>query len=152
MKAEGWGDAFYSRTRGTLHDMLRANLALGRPTRQSSHYGRTGEGKHVVSEVLPLDFGVHTAAGDARPWWEVDLGGIVQMARIVYLDRARYAERGAFLNISTSTDGEHYDEVYRRAGAPGARIVDVAAPRSARFVRVSLEEGGPLHFRQVIVL
>ena len=61
MNAEGWGDAFYSRSRGTLHDMLRTNLALGKPSRQSSYHGRTDQAEHVVSEALPLDFGVHSS-------------------------------------------------------------------------------------------
>jgi FkbM family methyltransferase len=152
MKAEGWGDAFYSRSRGTLHDMLRANLALGRPTRQSSYYGRTAQAQRVVSDVLPLDYGVHTAVGDDRPWWEVDLGDITKISRIIYLDRPRYVERGASLTISTSADGEQYDVVYRRDGKPLERMIDFAVPTTARFVRASLEDGGPLHFRQVIVL
>lgn len=152
MNAEGWGDAFYSRSRGTLHDMLRTNLALGRPTRQSSYYGRTAQAERVVSDVLPLDYSVHTAAGDDRPWWEVDLGDITAISRIIYLDRPKHVARGASLRISTSADGERYDVVYRRDGKPLERIIDVAAPTSARFVRASLEDGGPLHFRQVIVL
>jgi FkbM family methyltransferase len=152
MNTEGWGDAFYSRSRGTLHDMLQINLALGRPTRQSSYYGRTGQAEHVVGEALPLDFGAHTAVGDDNPWWEVDLGDVTQISRIIYLDRHKYVERGASLRISTSADGDQYDVVYKRDGKPIERIVDVAAPTNARFVRVSLEDGGPLHFRQVIVL
>ena len=152
MKAEGWGDAFYSRSRGTLHDMLRTNLALGRPTRQSSYYGRTAQAQRLVSDGLPLDYGVHTAVGDDRPWWEVDLGAITEISRIIYLDRPNYAERGASLRISTSADGKRYNEVYRRDGKPLERMIDVAVPTTARFVRASLEDGGPLHFRQVIVL
>jgi FkbM family methyltransferase len=152
MKAIGWGDAFYSRSRGTLHDMLRTNLALGRPTRQSSYYGGTGQDEHVVSEMLPRDYGVHVAVGDDSPWWEVDLGHITAVSRIIYLDRPQYLGRAASLKIATSADGEQYDVVYRRDGKPLERIVDVAAPTSARFVRVSLEHGGPLHFRQIIVL
>ena len=127
MNAEGWGDAFYSRSRGTLHDMLRTNLALGRPTRQSSYYGRTAQAELVFSEVLPLDYGVHTAAGDDRPWWEVDLGDITAISRIIYLDRPKHVARGASLRISTSADGERYDVVYRRDGKPLERIIDVAA-------------------------
>jgi len=42
--------------------------------------------------------------------------------------------------------------VYKRDSKLLDRIIDVSAPASARFVRVSLEGGGPLHFRQVIVL
>ena len=152
MKAEGWGDAFYSRSEGTLHEMLRTNLALGRPTRQSSYYGRSEQGEHVVGESLPLDFGVHTAEGDDRPWWEVDLGKLTEVSRIVYLDRPKQIDRGASLVISVSTGDERYEEVYRRDGQPLERIIDVAVSTAARFVRVSLEDGGPLHFRQVIVL
>jgi hypothetical protein len=152
MNAEGWGDAFYSRSRGTLHDMLRANLALGRPTRQSSYHGRTGQAEHTVGEVLPLDFGVHTAAGDDQPWWEVDLGDVREISRILYLDRPKFLERGAGLRISSSVDGERYDVLYARDGQPLERIIDVPVATRARFVRVSLEGGGPLHFRQVVVL
>ena len=152
MNAEGWGDAFYSRRRGTLHTMLRTNLARGKPTRQSSYHGRTGQDEHVVSEVLPPDFGVHTGKGDDKPWWEVDLGDVTEISRIIYLDRPKFLERGASLRISLSADGTKYDVVYERDGQPLERIIDVPAATRARFVRVSLEGGGPLHFRQVIVL
>ena len=152
MNAEGWGDAFYSRSRTTLHDMLGKNLALGRPTRQSSYYGRTDQAERVVRDDVPLDFGVHTAGGDDQPWWEVDLGHDTKISRIIYLDRPKYAERGASLRISTSLDGQHYDVVFRRDGRPLENLIDIAVPAVARFVRVSLEGGGPLHFRQVILL
>jgi FkbM family methyltransferase len=153
MKADlGWGDAFYSRSRGSLHGMLGKNLALGRPTRQSSYYRRTGQAEHVVRDVLPRDFSVHTALGDVRPWWEVDLGQVSEISRIIYLDRPGYVERAAWLTISCSADGEQYDVVFSRRGQLLQKIIDVPAPTKARFVRVSLEVGGPLHFRQVIVL
>jgi FkbM family methyltransferase len=152
MYAEGWGDAFYSRSRGTLSEMLARNLARGRPTRQSSYYGRTGEGEHVVGAELPFHYSVHTAVGDDRPWWEVDLGQVTEISRILYLDRPKFLDRGAGLRISVSADGTRYDQVYSREGQPLQRLIDVSAPTWARFVRVSLEGGGPLHFRQVIVL
>ena len=152
MKAEGWGDAFYSRRGGTLQEMLRRNLALGRPTRQSSYYGRANEAVHVVGDSLPPDFSVHTDAGDDRPWWEVDLGSVTEISRVLYLDRPKQIERGASLVISVSTDGEQYEAVYRRDGKRIERMIDVAVSTPARFVRVSLSHGGPLHFRQVIVL
>jgi hypothetical protein len=132
--------------------MLRTSLALGRPTRQSSYYGRTHQGARVVTETLPRDFGVHTALGDEKPWWEVDLEALNYISRIIYLDRLGYLDRGASLVISVSADGAQYEVAYRRAGRPLERIIDVAISKSARFVRVNLEDGGPLHFRQVIVL
>ena len=152
MRAEGWGDAFYSRSGGTLHEMLRTSLARGRPTRQSSYYGRSSEDEHVVGESLPLDFGVHTEEGDSQPWWEVDLGTVTKISRVLYLDRPKQIDRGASLVISVSPDGEQYEIVYRREGKPIERIIDVAVSTAARFVRVSLTDGGPLQFRQVIVL
>jgi hypothetical protein len=90
--------------------------------------------------------------GDEKPWWEVDLEAINYISRIIYLDRLGYLERGAALVISVSADGAQYEVVYRRVGRPLERIIDVAISKSARFVRVNLEDGGPLHFRQVIVL
>ena len=152
MNREGWGDAFYSRSRGTLHDMLHDNLARGRPTRQSSYHGGTDRAEHVVSDRLPLDWGVHTAADDLRPWWEVDLGDVIEVSRVLYLDRPKHLGRAASLGISTSTDGEQYDVLYSRAGQPLQPMIDIAARTKARFLRVSLGSGGPLHFRQVIVL
>lgn len=151
MNVDGWGDALFSRTRGSLHEMLSANLAAGRPTRQSSHYGRPGPSDQVLPETVPRDFGVHTAVGDEQPWWEVDLGRVEPVSRIIYLDRPKYLERGAALVISVSADGSTYAPVYRREGRPLERIVDVHTDVEARFVRVSLEDGGPLHFRQLIV-
>ena len=152
MNAEGWGDAFYSRSSGTLHGMLQENLARGRPTRQSSYHGRTGEGEHLVGDGIPLDFGVHTAAGDSTPWWEVDLGEVTEISRIIYLDRPKYLRRGAALKIWLSTDGTQYDVVYDRDGQLLERIIDIPAAARARYLRVGLDHGGPLHFRQVIVL
>ena len=134
------------------HNMLRTSLALGRPTRQSSNCGRTHQGARLATEMLPRDLGVHTALGDEKPWWEVDLEALNYISRIIYLDRLGYLERGASLVISVSADGPQYEVVYRRAGRPLERIIDVAISKSARFVRVNLEDGGPLHFRQVIVL
>ena len=49
------------------------------------------------------------------------------------------------MRISLSADGEQYDMVYKRDGKRLERIIDVAVAMRARFVRVSLATGGPLH-------
>jgi FkbM family methyltransferase len=151
MNADSWGDAFYSRPRTALHEMLGRNLAHGKPTRQSSHYGARGS-ERLVGDMVPKDYGVHTAVDDASPWWEVDLGSPNEISRIIYLDRAKYLERATSLRISTSVDGERYDVVYRREGKALKTIIDIGTSVTARYVRVSLESGGPLHFRQLIVV
>ena len=69
MKAEGWGDAFYSRRRGTLYEMLRTNLALGRPTRQSSYYGRSGQGSTWSARCC------RWTSACTRPWVTTGRGG-----------------------------------------------------------------------------
>lgn len=152
MNADGWGDAFYSRTRGTLHDMLRRNLAGGKPTRQSSYYRRTDEENPRVGDSLPLDFDVHTALGDDRPWWEVDLEEPVDLSRVIFLDRPKHLRRSASLRIWVSLDGDRYEMIYERDAEVLERIVDVAVKTSARYVRLDLQNGGPLHFRRLIVL
>ncbi len=153
MKPEtGWGDAFYTRNDGTLQRMLERNLALGKPTRQSSYYGKSERSAHVVGAGLPRQFSVHTSGDDPRPWWEVDLGRVTDISRVIYLDRPGLLGRAAALTISTSTNGKQYTPILRQRNQPLEKIVDVATQTKARFVRVSLDVGGPLHFRQLIVL
>lgn len=132
--------------------MLSRNLAHGKSTRQSSHYERIEPTARLIGDVVPQGYGVHTAVGDVHPWWEVDLGEPTAISRIIYLDGAKRPDRAAaLLRISTSLDGEKYEEVYRCAGKP-VGLVDIGAPVDARYVRVSLDNGGPLQFRQLIVV
>jgi hypothetical protein len=91
------------------HNMLRISLALGRPTRQSSNCGRTHQGARLATEMLPRDLGVHTALGDEKPWWEVDLEALNDISRIIGLDRVGYLERGGSLVISVWTDDAQGD-------------------------------------------
>jgi hypothetical protein len=106
------------------HNMLRTSLALGRPTRQSSNCGRTHQGARLATEMLPRDLGVHTALGDEKPWWEVDLEALNDISRIIGLDRVGYLERGGSLVISVWTDDAQGD--LPRASRPLERIIDVA--------------------------
>jgi hypothetical protein len=148
----GWGDAFYSRTHGTLRRLLAQNLALGRPTRQSSHLVGSSATAAVLDADLPDQFGVHTADDDPAPFWEVDLGAVRPIRRLLYLDRRGRLRRAASLVISTSVDGARYDVVHRRDPERLSNLLDVAVEVDARFVRLALEDGGPLHFRSLVVL
>jgi FkbM family methyltransferase len=152
MKREGWGDAFYSRSRTRLHALLHDSLALKRPARQSSFYRKNYPADAAVDGVLATDFSIHTAEGDAQPWWEVDLGCPTDIRRIICLDRPKFEARAASMSFSTSLDGANYDVVYRRDSKHLDAFVDARIRSTARFVRVKLDDGGPLHFRQLIVV
>jgi FkbM family methyltransferase len=152
MKPEGWGDAFYSKARTRLHALLGDSLALHKATRQSSFYDERFQASAAVNGKPGRSFAVHTAVGDAGPWWEVDLGRAEEIRRIIYLDRPSFESRAASLSISTSLDGASYQVVFRRDAAHLSTFVDARVQTSARFVRVTLDDGGPLHFRQLIVV
>jgi hypothetical protein len=59
--------------------------------------------------MLPRDLGVHTALGDEKPWWDVDLEALNDISRIIGLDRLGYLERGGSLVISVWTDDAQGD-------------------------------------------
>jgi FkbM family methyltransferase len=152
MNRAGWGDAFYSKRSTRLNSLLARSIARDKPARQSSYYDNVHLATSAVNGVLAADFSIHTAAADPTPWWEVDLGRITDIRRIIYLDRPKFESRAASLTISTSSDGADYQVAYRREGKRLDEIIDVLVRLSARFVRVGLEGGGPLHFRQLIIV
>ena len=89
---------------------------------------------HFMRQALMSDL-----AGETVPF-HVASNHVVEVSRVIYLDRPKHLGRGTTLEISTSTDGEQYDVLYTRPGNPLERIVDVATRTSAMFVRVSPPE------------
>jgi FkbM family methyltransferase len=148
----GWGDAFFTRQHSVLDLYLKHNLARGGICRQSSTFRADLKPDGVVSGVLPAGFGVHTAVSDRRPWWEVDLRSLQPVKRILYLDRRGFEKRGAALQLLLSDDGREYRCIYDRKTRALRTIIDVELNTVARYIRVVLPQGGPLHFRQLIAL
>ncbi len=99
-------------------------------------------------------WGFHTAQVE-NPWWQVDLGQIQSLARVVVYNRCDGSvERVANLVISLSSDGEAWTEAFRNDGAifygasDGKPLLVDLGGSEARFVRlwVPTAAGAPTYF------
>jgi hypothetical protein len=113
----------------------------------------------TVDGVKNGKWGFHTDA-DNQPWWQVDLGKVHALSRVLVFNRsdnAGVAERAGKLRVLLSDDGKTWREAYRHDGkvffgATDGKPLTVAlngAP--ARLVRIQLPEHGYLHFDEVEV-
>jgi FkbM family methyltransferase len=148
---DGWGNAFFSKPVTRLHQLSARNLARGKEAKQSSTY-YDFKAARGVDNILTGPFNVHTRLNDTEAWWQVDLGEMTPINRILFLDRADHELKAATLQIQLSRDGEEFWTVYDRATKPLRTLIDLHWKGEARFVKLKLTEPGPLHFRQVIVV
>ncbi|MFO8014717.1 MAG: SUMF1/EgtB/PvdO family nonheme iron enzyme [Phycisphaerae bacterium] len=103
------------------------------------------------------EFGFHTDR-EAKPWWQVDLGGKTGLDRIVIYNRCNTAsERAARLHVMLGHDGESWRTVYRHDGKTFGGVADTkplvinVRGESARFVRVQVPENTWLHLDEIEV-
>jgi hypothetical protein len=89
------------------------------------------------------EWGFHTD-NSKNPWWQVDLGQVQGIARVVVWNRTATAERTARIRVLLSNDGREFRQVYQHDGTLFLGFKDnqplvVALPNeSARFVRLAL--------------
>ncbi|MGQ9697656.1 MAG: HzsA-related protein [Armatimonadota bacterium] len=101
-------------------------------------------------------YGFHTGA-EPNPWWQVDLGTVIPIHRIVIYNRCDAADRAARLTISLSDDGKQWLRAYQHDGSSfygytdGKPLVVTPGGTRARFVRISLPHTGYLHLDEVEV-
>jgi len=101
-------------------------------------------------------WGFHTSQIQ-EPWWQVDLGGVYQLARVAVWNRTDAAERARRLIVRLSRDGKEWITVYQHRGEvfygvkDGQPLEVLLSGASARFVRVQLPEHGFLHLDEVEV-
>jgi hypothetical protein len=100
-------------------------------------------------------FAFHTAEED-RPWVQVDLGEVRPVTAIAIRNRTdANGARTTALAISVSRDGRAWNEVATVDGPSERWSVSLldeeanAAPRDARYVRVTLPSKGFLHLSQI---
>jgi len=141
----------------TDHTGKMINVALGRHARQSSlsQWSHAYDADRAVSGWRNAPFVFHTDF-EATPWWEVDLGRIYPIDRVVvYNRRDGCRERARTLSISVRSDTkEAGTSVYSRADSfvdtpAGVPLVVELRGRCARFVRIQLHEHTALHLQQV---
>ncbi|MBI2925235.1 MAG: discoidin domain-containing protein, partial [Verrucomicrobia bacterium] len=101
-------------------------------------------------------YGFHT--GKAKePWWQVDVGERVSIARVVIWNRGEATERAAKLSVRFSDDAKEWATVYTHDGTKFLGFTDgkplevKLAAQAARYVRIQLSDEEFLHLDEVEV-
>ncbi len=110
----------------------------------------------AVDGIKDGKYAFHTG-GDSNPWWQVDLGSVQSIARIVVYNRLDYApglHNADTLVILTSDDGRQWTQRYDNqgrhfggvSGAPPLEVVFREGELQARFVRLQIPSSQPIFF------
>jgi hypothetical protein len=131
-------------------ELLAKNLAYGQPATQSSVCEWSAQGTPAADArganngQITGEAGFHTAF-ETEPWWQVDLGAVFQVARVVVYNRMEFRERCTRMTVAGSADGVEW--VLRGAKLDGALfggldgrpyVFRFSPPFPARFVRVTM--------------
>jgi len=111
----------------------------------------------AVDGIKNGEWGFHTEFED-NPWWQVDLGAVKRLNRLVVFNRnGPFAERAGCLRVLVSDTGEEFRQVYKHDGsvflglADGKPLVIRLNDVSARFVRLTLPGRSYFHLDEVEV-
>ncbi|MGQ9730614.1 MAG: HzsA-related protein [Candidatus Zipacnadales bacterium] len=112
----------------------------------------------AVDGIKDGKWGFHTL-NEPNPWWQVDLGEIFTLGRIVVYNRCDggTGERAARMRVLVSTDGVQWRQVHDCGGTAFGGIPDRAPlvvqlrEVQARFVRCQLPHEGYFHLDEVEV-
>ena len=107
--------------------------------------------------IIDGHFGFHTNQ-QAQPWWQVDLGEVLPLERVVVYNRDDgVSQRAAKLQVLLSSDGQDWHVMYTHDGTPFLGFADQkplrieAGDAAARFVRIQLPATDYLHLDEVEV-
>jgi hypothetical protein len=138
------------------------NLALRQPALVSSVWdGETQQNpaQHAAggnNGCITGHYGFHTAH-EQDPWWEVDLGVVREIGRVIVHNRMDLPERCTRIALFSSLDGQSWMMQAAKldgslfGGADGNPYVFEPAPFRARFVRIGMIGEGFLHLDEVEV-
>ncbi len=100
-------------------------------------------------------YGFHTGS-EANPWWQMDLGRLTSIRRIVVFNRLDYApglHNADHLRVLTSADGDQWTVRHENkahfGGVSGAKPLEVTFAGEAvqaRFVRLQVVSDTPIFF------
>lgn len=104
--------------------------------------------------VINGAWGFHTEY-ENNPWWQVDLGEIVELDRVVIYNRTELAQRNSRIIILTSDNGKNFKQIYQHDGSVFFGFTDkkplevkLQNPK-ARFVRLQLQGKSYFHLDEV---
>jgi hypothetical protein len=126
------------------------NLALSRPATQSSTYaGDAAQATDGNTDGNAHNGSVTHTGFDAQAWWQVDLGAVKDIGRVVLHNRTDCCgSRLADFDIQTSLDGITWQTQAGRTGpAPDTSWYNIHV--AARFVRVRLRGTNYLSLAEV---
>jgi FkbM family methyltransferase len=131
------------------------NIALHRPATQSSTSPWSTD-QNVETDARVANNGdllssrwFHTAH-EVRPWWQVDLGSLFLVKRVVIHNRPDFRERLSDFTLLRSHDGKDWIEFCKNKDRVSFETLsmEITGDCLARFVRVRLNGAGVLHFRE----
>ncbi|MCX5685603.1 MAG: discoidin domain-containing protein, partial [Planctomycetota bacterium] len=130
-------------------------LAQARGTSATVSSVKTSDdARGAVDGVKNGKWGMHTEA-ENNPWWQVDLGEVQPLARVLVYNRCDFAQRAAKLALLLSDDGKAWREAYRHDGSAFYGFTDFKPLAisldgvKARFVRIQLPGNVYLHLDEV---
>jgi hypothetical protein len=123
--------------------LLQDKVRTGEPARGGPKATPQGDAAGAVDGVKNGKYGFHTS-NDAQPWWQVDLGKRVPLARVVVYNRCDGGcpSRNPRIELALSNDGKAWTVAYRHKGTPfggvghGKPLTVTLDGRPARFVRL----------------
>ncbi len=99
-------------------------------------------------------WGFHTE-NEERPWWQIDLGKVTALGRIILYNRCDLAERNSRIMVLASDDAKNFRQVYQHNGTTffGYRakkpLVIELSVTEARYIRLQLPGKSYFHLDEV---
>ena len=138
-------------------DWLRQNELRSLPAVDARPVTRADDAAGAVDGIKDGKWGFHTE-NEQNPWWQVDLGELVAIDRVVLWNRCdAHAARNGRLIIALSEDGKAFRQAYQHDGSVFQGFADQKplevklAGARARQVRLSLPEKDYFHLDEVEV-
>nr|XP_034315525.1 neurogenic locus notch homolog protein 3-like [Crassostrea gigas] len=134
---------------GALCNEVLPNIALGKPSAQSTTFGSLNAAYAVDGNrgtYIFQDMCTHTSDGDTDPWWRVDLQAVYSITSVRILNRGidKHGDFSFRLRDVTVTVGLTESDVNTPCGffaGPGnaSQLVDIDCPKlpQGRFVKIS---------------
>lgn len=146
----GWQDIHAS-----LSENPSTNVALDRPATQSSTSAwSTDPDPQVDARVANNGDAVsqkyfHTAL-EVGPWWQVDLGELHFVDKIVIYNRSDARERLTRFTVFGSDDGGKWLPLFKKLDDNSVNVfaANITEANPVRFIRVRLDGHNYLHFRE----
>ncbi len=141
-----------------LQDLVRNLPAVPEEARRKATAGATTQQDAAggCDGVIDGTYGFHTGC-DAQPWWQVDLGEVIELGEIAVFNRcdSESHRRAVRLRALLSCDGVEWSPLYTHDGTPFLGHPDdrplriAAAGQAARYVRLTLDDTQYFHLDEV---